>query len=322
MQLVDGELKHLVIGNHCVLTDGRKTKGFIKDIHLDEGMFSWEITEYEDKGKHWIMRLEEVSQFLFPENSKIIANKSELNDIKKVVERFSETMIIDADKSILLESREVIEVMNSQTKKWLLSHSTFLKKYKKIENNRSEGYPELYQDLENYLLSKDLYRLEEETGSILALNPYSGEWMKGIRYTLAKLGFITFNEMKPRTKDIFDGIGSLENRKNYLLHRMSFLQSLFSILAISHIPIYRGVQTTEEFYNDQHAPLQSWTTSLETGTSFSSFGMVDDNVLNAYLIKFNCPIDQIFMTYFETKAFNKQYKEQEVVKFNCGSLLE
>lgn len=322
MRLVDGELKHLVIGNHCVLTDGRKTKGFVKDIYLDEGMFSWEITEYEDKGKLWEMRIEEVSQFLFPENSKIITSKSELNNIKKVVERFSEVMIIEADKTILVESKKVIEEMNRQTKKWLLSHSTFLKKYKKIENHRFEGYPELYQDLKNYLLSKGLYHLEEKTGSILALNPYSGEWMKGIRYTLAKLGFITFNEMKPRTKDIFNGIGSLENRKNYLLHRISFLQSLLSILAISHIPIYRGVQTTEGFYNDQHASLQSWTTSLEIGTSFSSLGKIDDDIRNAYLIKYNCSIDQIFMTYFETEAFNKQYKEQEVVIFNYNNLLK
>ena len=50
----------------------------------------------------------------------------------------------------------------------------------------------------------------------------------------------------------------------------------------------------------------------EVGRAFS---LIDRNeqVTFSYLIKFTYPIENLFMTFFETKAFNERYQEQEAI---------
>lgn len=41
----NGRLDYLVVGNRCRLLDGRRTEGYIEEIHCDEGYFRWRITK-------------------------------------------------------------------------------------------------------------------------------------------------------------------------------------------------------------------------------------------------------------------------------------
>lgn len=307
-----GTLHDLVVGNQCLLSDGRKTPGFIKEIHFDEGMFLWEITGYEDTGKFWEMRFEDIAAYNFPNDAKQLAD---IGEYELVNRKYNEKLIIQMDSEKKSDTLARISEENKRTKQWLCEHSRFLQENQALDPTRETGYPELYLDLQNFLSDKGLWELEKRTEEILVLNPYSGEWMKGMRIVLAKLGLCSFEETIPRTKDIFAGDGTKEKRERYLLTRISFLQSLFELLGVTHMPIYRGIQTPGEFFVDP-ASLISCTTSLKTGLSYSSFEQENPEIRNACLIKVDCPIEEILMTYFETKAFNQQYLEQEVTTFN------
>ncbi|NLM06088.1 MAG: hypothetical protein GX219_04110 [Tissierellia bacterium] len=62
----------------------------------------------------------------------------------------------------------------------------------------------------------NLYELEKKTSKQYLLNPYSGEWIKGLRIVMSEMGLIDFDETVPRTKDIFEGIGSKGKREKFI----------------------------------------------------------------------------------------------------------
>ena len=99
--------------------------------------------------------------------------------------------------------------------------------------------------------------LERKTANQYLLNPYSGEWIKGLRIVIAEMGLIDFNDKKPRT-----------------------------LLSTSFNP--------------------------EVGKAFSNINR-NEQITFSYIIKFTYSIKNLFMTFFETKAFNERYQEQEAV---------
>lgn len=38
-------------------------------------------------------------------------------------------------------------------------------------------------------------------------------------------------------------------------------------------------------------------------------------VRSPYFVKYTCPVEKLFMTYFETRQFSERYKKQEAVIF-------
>ena len=81
--------------------------------------------------------------------------------------------------------------------------------------------------------------LETKTANQYLLNPYSGEWIKGLRIVMAEMGLIDFNEKIPRTKDIFEGIGSKEKRRKYIISRLAFVQTFFELSGYKEVQFKR-----------------------------------------------------------------------------------
>lgn len=72
------------------------------------------------------------------------------------------------------------------------------------------------------------------------LNPWSGEWLKGMKIVLAELGLIGYQGTIPRKPDVFSGLGDKELRRQYILARCGFVQALFRRADLTEVPLYRG----------------------------------------------------------------------------------
>ena len=223
-------------------------------------------------------------------------------------------MVIKASKSHLEETESQLTKGEALANQWLKANSLFFKQEEKMDFSRKKGYPSLYQDLQNYVKHFKVEELEHKTAEQYVLNPYSGEWLKGMRMVMAEMGLIDFEESIPRTANIFEGIGSKDNRKKYIIYRMAFLRRIFKEKKISQVPLYRGM-SSEVNLVETPKTLLSTTFHLDTALSFSGFQQDNAAIKSSYCFKWQHPIKNLFMTYFETEAFNGRYQEQEGIIF-------
>lgn len=305
----DGALQWLKEGNLCRLLDGRRTTGYIETIFEQSAMFRWRITQFEDKGKYWDLPFNAVNSFQFelqvepipPEKvahyEALEASFSKVLHIIRTLNHYEETQ-----KELALFEHEAMAYIQKQTGEisgFDLEHFTV---------NET-----LFDVFESYMASHDLIKEELRTQMLLVLNPDSGEWMKGLKIVLAEMGLTSYKGMIPRTADIFEGRNSKENRKKYLLHRLAFLRACYRYFGHEEVPLFRGMATESEYTRVERS-LVSCTFDCKVAQSFSGFEPVCP-YRNGYVVKMTVPVDQLFMTYNETRAMSQQYKEAEAVIF-------
>ncbi len=216
MDKVRGSLKMLVPENVCWLTDGRRTPGFIQWVNLERALFSWQITEYEDKGNHWVLPAERVADFLFLPTAKELTSEN-LSTLDNSIQHFSKPLIVEPRKEALLSSEKEIETLSTETKDWLLRNSTFFNSGESLDLTAMKGPSTLADDLKTYFALLGLDEIEEKTATALVLNPSAGEWIKGMELVFAENGFFPFKGTQFRTKEVFEGIGRKEKRRSYLI---------------------------------------------------------------------------------------------------------
>ena len=306
-----GTIHHLVPGNKGRVLDGRRTPGFIEKYDEKSAMFIWRITDFEDKGNCWEIPAEEIVAYQFENNS----NKLKENEIKKIKSKcdfFSEKIMIYGSESEYNKTLKLIEKEKIKAMDWFMNESQFVRLGKsQLEIQSEVGSSFLYNDLASYMDLCGVLDLETKTSHQYLLNPNSGEWIKGLRIVMAEMGLIDFNEKKPRTSDIFTGIGLKEMRSKYILSRLAFVSSFFELSGYKEVQLFRGMATEGALF-EKSKTLISATFNPEVGKAFSIIDR-DEKITFSYLIKFTYPIENIFMTYYETMSFNERYREQEAV---------
>lgn len=305
-----GTLSHIVPGNEGRVLDGRRTPGYIESYDEESAMFVWRITDFEDKGKCWEIPAEQISNYQFRKHSKHLS----ADDTEKISLRcnsLNKQLKIKKNDDIYACTLEEINSQKKVAREWLQQHSAFFKKHKKLDFDSQVGYEELFSDLEEYLRLQGVYELELKTANQYLINPYSGEWIKGMKIVMAELGLIDYAETAPRTKEIFLGIGLRELRKKYIIIRTAFIQSVFELLEINEVPLYRGMSSFVNLY-ETPCTLVSSTFSVNTAKEFAAIDSSAD-FKSCYFVKFMYPVSNLFMTFFETKQFNERYKEQEAI---------
>jgi len=309
-EFVPGKLSMLIEGNRCRLLDGRRTSGVIEKVFEDSAMFRWRITKYEDCGKHWDLPCESVARFQFEQDVKRL-NKKAVDKLQEKTAKFQEKLFINPDKANGEKTNRKIEQHKQETMKWLKRESGFYQSGKTLNRKAKKGSKELSKDLKAYLQSKNLLELEEKTAEGFVLNPNSGEWIKGMAIVLAEMGLVSYNGTIPRTGGIFRRMGEKNRRKDYLIHRLAFNRAFFELQDIQEISVYRGMSTESEWKTIPRTFL-SCTLNPEVAKDFASFER-ESRFKNAYLLKWAVPVEQLFMTFFETEAFNRQYLESEAL---------
>lgn len=312
-----GTIAHLVVGNKGRVLDGRRTPGYIESFDEESAMFIWRITAFEDKGKCWEIPAEEISSYQFRKGSALLT-QSKVDQIEKHCEILNKKLCIPKREDMLAETEASILEQEHTAWKWILQNSHFYKSGKTLDFHAYEGEPLLFADLEAYLRELGFDVLERTTAEQYLLNPYSGEWIKGMKITMAEMGLISYYGANTRKKETFSGIGTKELRRNYIIARIAFVRSFFKLYGLAEVPLYRGMSSTIDFYATPHT-LISTTFSFDTAMSFADLS-ADSTARSAYCVKFTCPVNCLFMTFFETKQFSKQYKEQEAIIFYNGQI--
>lgn len=309
-EFIKGDICFLVEGNRCRLLDGRRTTGIIEKYFEDSAMFRWKITKYEDKDKYWDLPAEDINNFQFEKDSYKLSEK-QVEYMQENIESYQETINIEARQSDRDNTEEEIEKNKLSIIKWLEDKSIFIKSQDKIDFSSREGSNLLAKDIKNYMKSVRLEEEEKITADTMVLNPNSGEWIKGMNITLAEMGLVSFRGKIPRTKYIFEGIGNKENRRRYIINRLAFIRAYFSMLKIKEVILYRGM-SSEKHWKEVLRTFLPCTFSLEVGKEFSDFDK-ESKYRISYLVKMTVPVEKLFMTYLETEAMNRQYKEAEAL---------
>lgn len=307
-----GTLAYLVPGNEGRVLDGRRTPGYIEAFDKESCMFIWRITAFEDKGKCWEIPAEQISSYQFRIGSAELT-KQEVAAIEAQCEAFQNILSIPMDGESYQITDSLITEQEGHAVAWLKKHSRFIAKKKTFDFLAQTGDIDLFCDLEEYMESEGLLALEKKTADQYLLNPYSGEWIKGMKIVMAEMGLIAYKGYIPRTKDIFCGIGTKELRKKYIIARSAFLRGIFKLTGHMEVPLYRGMSSSIDLYETSNT-LVSATFSADTAKEFASIDNPSE-YKSCYWVKFPYPVRNLFMTFLETKQFSERYKEQEAIIF-------
>jgi len=245
-EFVPGSIKYLVPGNKCRLLDGRRTPGVIEQFSPDSAIFRWRITDFEHKGRCWDIPAEDVIRYQFTKDSKGLSD-SDIKLINKRVKSLGKKLKIEATRKNLEKTTLEINETKALIKSWMRSNSLFFKNQENLNFESKEGSKSLAQDLIKYMNSVGLDKLESRNAESIVLNPYSGEWIKGMRIVLAEMGLVGYEDKIPRTKDIFIGLGNKNIRRKYLIHRLAFIRAYFELLKLNEVVLYRGMSSERDW---------------------------------------------------------------------------
>jgi len=237
---VSGELKHLTVGNACRLMDLRRTPGFIKSIDMDGGFFRWEISDFEDKGRHWDVPFEGVERYQFKKTPQTL-KADQVGALKQHIQELDKKLEIHVDTTKLEASERKISIEKEKALLWLTENSSFLKSDSKIDFQSTTGPKLLRDDFNRYMELNELSEIEKRTSETQVLNPQSGDWVRGLQIVMAEMGFRKYAGPSTRSSRAFDGIGSKEHRMIYIIHRLAFLRAFFHLLDIKTVTIHRGL---------------------------------------------------------------------------------
>ena len=311
-EFAPGTIAFLVEGNYCRLLDGRRTPGMVEKYFDDSAMFRWRIMDFEDKGKYWDVPAEGVIRYQFTKDAERLDTKR-IKRIEASIRRYQRRLTIEAVEEEKHQTESEIEVVEHIITDWLRSNSIFLKDQEQPDLKSGTAPKSLAGDLMLYMRSIGMEEIERRTADSMVLNPNSGEWIKGMAIVLAEMSLIPYRDNIPRTRDIFEGLGRKENRRNYLIHRLAFVRAYFHLLGMKEVTLYRGMSTEWEWgKRPSSRTFASFTFSIKVARSHCSFNRNSDKK-HSYLLKRTFPVEDLFMTSLETDAMNKQYKEAEAL---------
>lgn len=309
-----GQLAHIAVGNQGRLLDPRRTPVSVVDILPSVGMFAVRIEDFEDKGAVWEIPFEDVSNYQFFKGSKRI-HVDQLAEFTRLVERFDKTDKIECDPESKIATMRSLQTCCRKASSWLEAHSSFFAKNGGLPNPEERmGDNSLAKDLQKFLREKDLLELENDFAGQFVSNPYAGEIVKGHRIILAELDLVVYEGKIQRNPDLFSGKWSREHRKEHLLWRMSFVQSVFRKLGIAKVCLYRGMSYRGNLQPSRNQTFISATFSRTVAEGHLDAGNTDTEY-SGVLFRQWVPIERLFMTYYETEQMNRVYKEAEAVLF-------
>ncbi len=136
-----------------------------------------------------------------------------------------------------------------------------------------------------------------------------------MQIVMAEMGLKNYTGRGLRTKKVFDGVGNLENRQKYIRYRLAFLRALFCKLGMKTVELYRGMSSEWDWKTEdllQNRYWSSWTFNYKVAQDFADLDPAT-KYKNSYLLKRAIPVESLFMTFLETDAMNRQYKEAEAI---------
>jgi hypothetical protein len=278
-----GRLADLVTGNRGRLLDPRRTPVTIVGIAVETGQFLVRVEAFEDAGAVWEVAFEDAGRFQFARGGAQTATAQ----LEAAVARFDRPLTIEGRAPALDRLTEEREA----AREWLIA----LPELGSYVAERV-GEPALWRALEAFMDSRGVLALERAFARRFVSNPWSGELVKGHAIVLAELGLCPFRGKVVRNPALFEGDWSRARRATHLLARLAFVHELFG----GPVTVYRGAREPEtaSFVS------ASFSRAVAEANVEGRAGVVRDWVV---------PPERLFMTFMETEALNRPYREAEAV---------
>lgn len=302
-----GVLAHLVPGNTGRLLDPRRTPVRVGRVRMADGMFEVEIAAFEDAGAIWDVPFEDVGRYQFTAGA-ARASAGQLVEMERVAARLDMPLHVAAGPAARAAARERIAGERALAASWLAG---------RIPGDLDlparvacrEGDPRLIGVLEEYLKCRGLLDLERLFAQAFVSNPAAGEMVKAHAIVLAEMGLCPFEGKVIRDPAVLSGELSRERRSEHLLARLAFSGALWSAVG-QGTATYRAFSSESALARPAPASFVSATLSAEVALEHFAGGPATRSAAI-----WRSPLDpaRVLMSFLETGAMNRQYKEAEVV---------
>ena len=303
-----GELRHLVAGRRGRMLDPRRTPVRVCTLDLARGFFEVEILAFEDAGARWLIPFESVDHYQFAPGPDATAEAVAAMRARAAELDHPFTVAVDPHARDATRRRLAEECDRARHR--LDTAGLGALELRPLITERT-GDPAVQALLVEFLGEYDVADMEHEFARALVSNPRSGELVKGHAIVLAELGLCPFVGTVVRDPALFEGRWSRERRARHLIGRMAFVQALFDRTDPERPAIYRGFHVAA-------GPLPTPPPASFVSASFSvdialAHFRAGPPTSSAALLRQPLPVDRLFMTFVETAALNRTYREAEAV---------
>ena len=307
-----GALRHLVPGREGRLLDPRRTPVRVLSLDLRRGLFEVEVRAFEDKGARWLVPFESCVEYQFAPGED--APPVQVAELEDAVRRLDRPLAVPANPAVLASTRRRLATERGAAEACLDAAGISWLDIGDSVRRRS-GHDQLFDLLEDWLGRDGLDEMDARFAGTFVSNPGSGELVKGHALVLAELGLCPFAGKVVRDPELFQGEGSKERRAVHILRRMAFVQALFARVRPQQQVLYRGMHLERQVQWHFNS-FVSATFSLEVAFSNFQAGPASSSGI---LLRQPLPIDRLFMTFLETRALSRQYREAEAVLVGTAS---
>ncbi len=286
-----GELAHLVPANRGRMLDPRRTPVVVTRLLPDIAMFELEVVAFEDTGARWEIELERVGNFQF-EPGQASADAAAVAVMEKEIRRFdrvTQIPCLDSDRRATLD-RVAGERERART--------------------LIEGNADPFHAFEACMAERGVLDVENAFAERFVSNASSGELVKGHAMVLARLGLCPYDGGIQRSPDLFAAEWSEERRAEHIVARLAFVRELFALEGVEHVTLYRGLASGTPLRPSRPQSFVSATFDRRVAEAHFAGGAT---TLAAALYRQSVPVERLFMTYRETSAMNRRFRESEAV---------
>jgi hypothetical protein len=303
-----GALRFLVIGNAGRLLDARRTPVQIVGLDLDHGLFEVEIRAFEDRGARWLVPFEDVDRYQFNPGSSTAA-RAAVAAYADTVRTLDHPLTVDAPAETTAASLEHVERERARAAAWLDENGP-ASVAASMHIVAREGDPGCSALLHAYLDARGVLDMDIAFSQAFVSNPNAGESIKGHAIVLAELGLCSYTGKVVRNPGVFEGLWTKERRGRHLFARLGFTQALWSRVLPADIPLFRAMASDGMLERQAAGSFVSATFSADVAMEHFRGG---PTTRAALIMRQPAPALRMFMSFLETPAMSRPYKEAEAV---------
>jgi hypothetical protein len=305
---VSGALDLLVAGNRGRLLDSRRTPVQVTAVHPDTGAFQIEILAFEDRGARWELGLEEITHFQFERDAARAAPR-QIRELDAAQQRFGVEISIDPDPAAFDRTAEAIATERARVRRALALDSVSAVDLA-IQVQMREGHPAITTAVEELLEARGLAEVDEAFATAFVSNPRSGELVKGHSVVLAELGLCRYQGPVVRDPQRAFDTWPKARRAEHIVLRLALVRELYSLLRTHAITLFRAAAHEGPVPSSPPRSFVSATFSREVAEEHFAGG---PRTTAAVMWRQETPADRLFMTFLETAALTRQFKEAEAI---------
>jgi hypothetical protein len=306
-EYVNGEMRHAVAGNQGRLRDARRTPLSITAVEPDRGEIEVRIDAFEDRGARWRLPVWQISHIQFPAGSRN-ASTDMVAALRTAAERFERPLRLEASPAAAADTRRRIWQARAAAREMLMAAASSVALAELV--TAREGDAGLRAAVEEFLSERNLLEIDRQFSATMVSNPHAGEMVKGHAIVLAELGLCPFFGTVVRDPQLFSGPWSRERRAEHLIARTAFVQELWSTCVRQPLTLYRAAATEGPLPARDPASFVSCTFSFAVVEAHFAGG---PSTTCAVMWRQTMSPDRLFMTFLETAAMSRQFKEAEAI---------